>query len=181
MSIPPIIRDNFLSAICTATLVVPTTFFLTKTLIYEPKIEQLESKNKDMSSTIESFSKDISTIDSLNENLNSSKLKISSLSLKINDLEKKNGELTENIVKISRENTVLKESDAEMKANNLNYIRSQVEMLKQEKLQIRNPTSIQVVYGGKSSFKELSSDDRALEEQLQSQINNLQNKLMCTN
>lgn len=181
MQIPPIIRDNFLSAICTAILVVPTTFLLTKTLIFEPKIEQLQSKNDDMSSALDKFSKDINNIGVLNENLNNSKLKISSLSLKLNDLEGKNGDLNKTVMQITKENEGLKAKDTEFKINNLNYIRSQVEMLKQEKLEIRNPTAIQIIYGGKSSSKELSSDDRALEEQLQNQINNLQNKLMCTN
>lgn len=181
MSVPPIIRDNFLSAICTATLVVPTTFFLAKTLIFEPKIEQLELKNKDVSNELDKLSNDINGIDTIKENLNQCNIEKSSLSSNIKASEIQKNDLKENIVKITKENEALKAKDTEFKTNNFNYIKSEIEILKQEKYRIRNPTSIQVIYGGKSSSKELSVDDKAREKEIQNQIDSLQNKLMCSN
>jgi chromosome segregation ATPase len=181
MSVPPIIRDNFLSAICTATLVVPTTFFLTKTLIFEPKIEQLQLKNKDISNNLEKLSNDINGIDRLKGSLNQCNIEKSSLISNIKALELQKIDLNKDIVKTTKENEGLKAKDTEFKTNNFNYIKSEIEILKQEKHRIRNPTSIQVIYGGKSNSKELSLDDKALEKQIQNQIDNLQNKLLCSN
>lgn len=113
--------------------------------------------------------------------MNQCNIEKSSLISNIKALELQKIDLNKDIVKTTKENEGLKAKDTEFKTNNFNYIKSEIEILKQEKHRIRNPTSIQVIYGGKSNSKELSLDDKALEKQIQNQIDNLQNKLLCSN
>lgn len=185
MTVPPIIRDNFLSAICTAILVAPTTFFLTETFIFQPKIEQLESKNKDITSNLKQLSEkqsnDVNGIERLKVNLDQCNIDKSSLISNIKVLEIKQIDFNEDILKITKENEALKAKDTEFKINNFNYIKSEIDILKEEKYRIRNPTPIQLIYGGKSNSKELTLDDKDREKQIQNQIDNLYNKLMCSN
>lgn len=181
MEVPQIVRDNFLSAILTAIIVIPPTFYLTLKLVSDPKVENLETRIKYLNSDLEKYSKDINNLDSIKKDLNKEKIRIVSLESKIERLEKDKINLNGDIVKIKTENQQLKAKETDFKISSLNYITSQVEALKKEKHQIRNPSSIQVIYGGKSSLRELSSAELALEDQLQSQINNLQNKIMCIN
>lgn len=169
MQIPPVIQNNLLSAILTAVIIAPATFAVTNKIFYQPQLEQLQSRNEDMNAKLTSVSKEINKVEILNEKLNNSKIQIASLSLQINDLNKI-------ILNISKENGELKEKYTEFKVQNLNYIKSQVEKLEKDKFEIRNPDSF--IFSEK---KQLSLDDRALEEQLQNQINNLQSKLTCTN
>lgn len=174
MEIPQNIQNNLLAAITTAVIVAPATFALTDKIFYQPQLEQLKSKNEDMNAKLTSISEEIRKVETLNQNLSNSKIQISSLSLQINDLNK-------TIFNISKENEELKGKYTEFKVQNLNYIKSQVEKLKQEKDKIRNPDVIEVMFANKNLSKELSSDDRALEEGIQKQINILQSKLICTN
>ncbi|MDM1345304.1 hypothetical protein HXZ95_13920 [Acinetobacter pseudolwoffii] len=181
MEVPQIVRDNFLSAILTAIIVIPPTYLLTLRLVSDPKVENLEARVKYLNEDLEKYSKDINNLENLKKDLNQEKIKTGALESKLELLEKEKVSLNEDILKFKTENQQLKEKETDFKINNLNYITSQVEILKKEKHQIRNPSSIQVIYGGKSSSKELSPTDLVLENQIQSQINTLQSKLMCIN
>ncbi|MBU3847622.1 MAG: hypothetical protein H9855_11770 [Candidatus Acinetobacter avistercoris] len=181
MQIPPIIRDNLLSAIVTAILVSSATYFLTLKFISEPKIENLESRNKDLNNDKKEYLNDINNLDKIKESLRQKEIEVSKLELVIARLKEEEIFLNQSIVNIKAENEELKEKVIEFKNSNLDYIESEVKSLKKEKYQIRNPSGVQIIYGGKSSSKELSPVELALEGQIQSQINNLQSKLMCTN
>lgn len=180
MQVPQIVRDNFLSAILTATIVIPPTYLLTLKLVSNPKVENLEARIKYLNEDLEKHSKGINNLDNIKKDLNQERIRVVELESKLEAFKKENLSLNENILKIKTENQQLREKETDFKISNLSYITSQVEILKKEKHQIRNPSSIQVIYGGKSSSKELSSADLALEDQIQNQINNLQSKLMCT-